>query len=231
MTSDQAVRLINSIAQLAGVFVWPAVILFVVMKFRAPLTELFRNAGELSLKGAGFEASVTRQREEAVASLGAAVVTRDDGGGEGEAPDLQDVYKALPSPRTQQRMQDSHVLWVDDQPGSNEYERRALEALGVDVDISTSTEDALTRIQWRRYDMIISDMGRPPDPRAGYTLLDALRSRGNQTPYFIYGSSRAPEHVAEARRNGAIGCTNSPTELMRTVTEVLSSRSRISSFA
>ena len=43
-----------------------------LVQFRAPLTELFRNAGQFSLKGAGFEASITRQREDAVAALGAA---------------------------------------------------------------------------------------------------------------------------------------------------------------
>ncbi len=226
MTSDQVIRLISAVAQLFSVFAWPALILFVVMQFRAPLTELIKNSGQFSLKGAGFEASITRQREEAVAALGAAVATRVEGSDAGKPPDLQEVATALPSPRTQQRIQDSYVLWVDDRPGNNNYERQVLEALGIRVDISTSTEDALSRIRWRSYDMIISDMGRPPDARAGYTLLDELRARGDQTPYFIYASSRAPEHVAEARKHGAVGCTNSATELVQTVTKVLSTRPR-----
>lgn len=228
LTSDQVIRLIGAVTQLFSVFVWPAVLLFVVVRFRVPLAELFKNAGQFSVKGAGFEASITRQREEAVAALGAAVATRGVDGGDTEVPsDLQEVANALPSPRNHQRIQDSCVLWVDDRPGNNNYERQALEALGIRVDISTSTEDALTRIRWRNYDMIISDMGRPPDARAGYTLLDELRTRGDQTPYFIYASSRAPEHVAEARRHGAVGCTNSATELVETVTKVLSARPRI----
>lgn len=227
MTSDQVTRLISAVAQLFGVFVWPALILVVVVQFRGPLTELLKNMGQFSLKGAGFEASIiTRQREEAVAALGAAVATRTEGSDVGKPTDLQKVATALPSPRTQQRIQDSYILWVDDRPGNNNYERQALEALGIRVDISTSTDDALSRIRWHNYDMIISDMGRPPDARAGYTLLDELRARGDQTPYFIYASSRAPEHIAEARRHGAVGCTNSATELVQTVTQVLSARSR-----
>jgi hypothetical protein len=70
LASDQVIRLINAVAQLFGVFVWPAVLLFVVVQFRTPLTELLKNAGQFSLKGAGFEASITRRREEAVAALG-----------------------------------------------------------------------------------------------------------------------------------------------------------------
>jgi DNA-binding NarL/FixJ family response regulator len=64
-------------------------------------------------------------------------------------------------------------------------------------------------------------MGRPPDARAGYTLLDKLRSAGNKTPFVIYASSRAPEHVREALKHGAIGCTNSPQELVGIVTGAL----------
>jgi len=70
----------------------------------------------------------------------------------------------------------------------------------------------------------ISDMGRPPDARAGCTLLDQLRGSGNQTPFVIYASSRAPEHVRESRAHGAIGCTNSLQELIAMVTTGLAAR-------
>jgi hypothetical protein len=69
-------------------------------------------------------------------------------------------------------------------------------------------------------------MGRPPDPRAGYTLLDALRSRGDRTPFIIYAGSRAPEHVAESRRHGALGCTNRPQEVIEMVLEAIGKSSR-----
>lgn len=118
----------------------------------------------------------------------------------------------------------ARALWVDDRPDNNRFERQALEALGIDIDLSTSTDDALERIGRRSYDVIISDMGRPPDARAGYTLLDQLRSTGNQTPFVIYASSRAPEHVRESRAHGAIGCTNSPQELIAMVTTALTAR-------
>ncbi|MEY2645381.1 MAG: hypothetical protein RLZZ611_2030, partial [Cyanobacteriota bacterium] len=69
--------------------------------------------------------------------------------------------------------------------------------------------------------VIVSDMGRPPDAQAGYTLLDRLRSTGNKTPYLIYAGSRSAEHVAESRRRGAIGCTNDPYELFEYIVEAL----------
>ena len=105
MTTDQAIRLISAVAQLFGVFVWPVVLLFVVVQFRAPLIELFKNAGQFSLKGAGFEASITRQREEAVAALGADVAMQVDGGDTEASPNPQEIANALPSRRAQQRIQ------------------------------------------------------------------------------------------------------------------------------
>jgi CheY-like chemotaxis protein len=113
---------------------------------------------------------------------------------------------------------------VDDRPDNNRFERQALEALGIDIDLSTSTDDALEKIRRRSYDLIISDMGRPPDARAGYTLLDELRRSGNHTPYVIYAGSKAPEHIREARERGAIGSTNVPQELITIVTNALATR-------
>jgi len=59
---------------------------------------------------------------------------------------------------------------------------------------------------------------------AGYTLLDKIRSGGNQTQFIIYAGSRAPEHVAELRTHGADGCTNRPDELFKKVLAALASQ-------
>ncbi|WP_428530863.1 response regulator [Rhodopila sp.] len=124
--------------------------------------------------------------------------------------------------RTLRKLQDSRVLWVDDRPENNKYERQALEAIGVEIVNSTATDDAIYRLRWQSFDAVISDMGRPPDSQAGYTLLDKLRSSGNQIPYIIYASSRSPEHRAEARRRGAVDCTNRAPELFAMVVSTLS---------
>lgn len=68
------------------------------------------------------------------------------------------------------------MLWVDDHPENNRNEQRAFEALGMRFTLSKSTDDALDQLSRRTYELIISDMGRGPDPQAGYTLLDQLTS-------------------------------------------------------
>ena len=182
--------------------------------------------GEFTLKGGGFEASAKRQRAEAAAALVAAAVSKPEAGASAaaNATDAQAaaaVVAEVVTPRALRRTAGSTVLWVDDRPDNNVHERRALEALGCRLVLATSTEDAQEKLKHNRVDAIISDMGRPPDPQAGYTLLDRLRTAGDQTPFIIYASSRAPEHRAEARRRGAVGTTNRPDELFEMVLGVL----------
>lgn len=110
------------------------------------------------------------------------------------------------------------LLWVDDIPSNNFYERRYLERRGFEITISLSTDDALGKLIRHEYGAIISDMGRPDDPRAGYTLLEWAQQLGKRMPPFIlYTSSRKPDHVAEARRRGALGQTNTPEELLELI--------------
>ena len=127
----------------------------------------------------------------------------------------------LITPRSSKQIAGARVLWVDDRPENNVYEQRSLEALGIHFDIATSTEDALILLSENKYDAVISDMGRPPDMRAGYTLLQELRKRKISTPFIIYAGSKRPQHVAEAREKGAIGTTNNPQELFEMVVDAL----------
>ncbi|MFD0449508.1 CHAT domain-containing protein [Rhodococcus aetherivorans] len=115
------------------------------------------------------------------------------------------------------------VLWVDDNPDNNVYERRSMAAYNINFVLALSTGKALAELRKQQFDAIISDMGRPPDPRAGYTLLEALRDSGDQTPYFIYAGSRDPEHVREALTRGAQGTTNRPDELLEMMLQTVSS--------
>jgi CheY-like chemotaxis protein len=87
------------------------------------------------------------------------------------------------TPRIFRQTSKSQVLWVDDNPGNNVHERRALEVFGINFVLAKSTEEALEKIQQQSFDAIISDMGRPGDSTAGFTLLQKLRSAGNKTPF------------------------------------------------
>ena len=218
MSVDDIVKLFDAITKLLNVLIWPGVLVFSLIRFGRNLGEFFSSLGELSLKGAGFEASLKRKQAEVAAALSAAAASRPDGDRSRESVVKEgmiaaDVIAEVVTPRAIRRARRSTVLWVDDNLNNNSYERQALEALGVSSVLAISTDEALKKISRQRFDAIISDMGRPPDSRAGYTLLDKLRSSGDQTPFIIYSGSRDLEHIAESRRHGAIGCTNNANEL------------------
>ncbi|MBD2234455.1 response regulator [Phormidium tenue] len=226
MSVDDIVKLFDAITKLLNVLIWPAIILFILVRFGQDLREFFSSLGELSLKGAGFEASLKKKQAEVVAALSAAAASKPDEDKTRESVAKEamiaaDIVADFVTPRAIRRASRSTVLWVDDNPNNNVYARQALEALGVSFVLAMSTDEALKKISRQRFDAIISDMGRPPDSRAGYTLLDKLRSSGDQTPFIIYASSRDPEHVAESRRHGAIGCTNNANELFEMVLSAL----------
>jgi CheY-like chemotaxis protein len=224
---DDIVKLLDAIAKLLNVLIWPAVLLFILIRFGRDLRDFIASLGELSVKGAGFEASLKKKQAEVAAALAVAAASRSDGdmsreSAAQEAKIAADVVSEIVTPRVIRRASRSTVLWVDDNPDNNLYERRALEALGVNFVLATSTEEALRKTSKQRFDAVISDMGRPPDPRAGYTLLGQLRANGDQTPFVVYAMSRDPKHVAESRRHGAIGCTNNANELFEMVLSALS---------
>ena len=114
------------------------------------------------------------------------------------------------------------VLWIDDRPDDNISERRAMEAYNVKFDLAKSTDEALIKLNKKRYDLIIGVTGTPLEPTGEYTLLRTLRSR-KLTPYYIYTGPGETEEISKARTDGAQATTNTPTELNSRVLAVLES--------
>ena len=155
------------------------------------------------------------------ALLGAAAAKND-----ADAEDISKIVDSAWSTGSAQPERDAkwmnRILWVDDRPNNNYYERRAFEALGIHFTLVESTDEALNKVARNKYAAIISDMGRLEGPREGYVLLDKLRKDGNRTPLFFYSTSNEPEHKQETRDHGGQGCTNDAQELFEMVTLAVS---------
>jgi CheY-like chemotaxis protein len=226
MNIDQTTKLIEAIASLVQALGWPLLVLFLILYFGSPLKKFLSDVGEFTFKAgaSGLEATAKRQQIEAAAFLGAASASKATDTSaqklppdEEKAREIANVVSQSVRPKGIRRLAEASVLWVDDNPSNNLYERKSLEALGIRFTLSTSTDDALEKLRAYKYDVIISDMGRSPDRQAGYTLLAEKQKLGDTTPYIIYAGSNAPEHKAEARQRGAFGSTNDPQELFQLV--------------
>ena len=110
------------------------------------------------------------------------------------------------------------ILWVDDNPDNNIYERQALSLIGFKFDLALSTNEAIKLLNKKKYVAIISDMGRVEGPKEGYTLLKEVRDKDKNIPFFIYAGSNLPEHTKEALKRGAQGSTNHSSELIDLIT-------------
>ena len=224
MAVDDFVKVVDAVTKLLGVVVWPALLAYLFVRFAPAFKEFFASLGEFTFKGGGFEATAKR-KQEATAALVAASVGRPDASNSPQSAAMEAREAAVVveqvDRRTLRKASSAWALWVDDRPDNNIYERQSLEALGVRFMIAKSTDEALDKLAKQHFDVVISDMGRPPDPRAGYTLLDRLREAGNRVPFVIYAGSNAPEHKAEAQRHGALGSTNRANELFRYVLTAL----------
>lgn len=152
-------------------------------------------------------------------SLAAAVSKQPGGSGDLNQEQLDEIIdlvsKTKKNPSSEKWK--NRVLWVDDRPENNVYERQAFEDQGLHFKLALSTEEALQILEHEKFAVIISDMGRKEGPEEGYVLLDALRKSGNRTPFVIYASSNLPEHKKMARERGAIGSTNRAQELFQLV--------------
>lgn len=229
MDFNQFVKLLELIISILQTLIWPATVLLILFYLRKPLIKFLNDLGELTFKAGPIETTAKRQQViEAAASLGAATAHWQN-----EAQDKQSIPDAekaievaklvdqLVTPTTSKQLEGATALWVDDRPAFTTYERQALAALGIQFTLSKSTEDALERLEQKRYDVVITDMSRPPDKYAGYALLEKMKGMKINTPCIIYASGKKPEYIAEARRRGAFGNTNEPEELFALVVQAI----------
>ena len=93
------------------------------------------------------------------------------------------------------------VLYVDDEPALLEIAKIYLEAGGeFTVDTLVSASEALNHLEFRKYDVIISDYQMPD--MDGIAFVHALRQRGNTTPFIIFTGKGREEVVIQALNEG-----------------------------
>jgi CheY-like chemotaxis protein len=129
------------------------------------------------------------------------------------------LMTGIPAEVLREKLTPRKVLWVDDNPDTNIWERQALESYGVEFVLAQDTAEAVQ--QWQEkgpFTAIISDMGRAGDAQAGYTLLSIVKEASIQVPYFIYTAADLEESLShDAKVRGAHGLTSDPDALVAMV--------------
>jgi CheY-like chemotaxis protein len=237
---DNAVKLIDALARFFAGIGWPLVCIIAVLWLAPALRDLISRINNFSGKGVGIEFNiVAEQRRDAANQLVAAKI--DQAKTQVGSAQLQNTSSRTPILNNQfdkflkealettsniqiDRTTGRQLLWVDDNPSNNIYERQSLSALGIRITSAISTEAALALLKTQHYDVIVSDMKRGQDGQAGYELLAKVREAGNTVPLIFYTSSATPDLVKEAKDRGAYGETNSPDNLITLVTSALGAK-------
>jgi CheY-like chemotaxis protein len=211
--------------QVIKIIIWPILILVLCIIFRGPISELIKPNPDQSMVVKVGPSGIEISR---VASAAAAVAA----GAAARAEQGQPVNQQVLANNLAQGIEASlrsgdvktlkrKILWVDDMPSNNDYLIRAFQDLGIVVTTSTSTSEAQKELSDNKFNLVISDMSRPDDDRAGLALIKIMRELNVQTPIIIYAAKWASEHKGQEKEIGAILITNDPSEIYSTVLKQL----------
>jgi CheY-like chemotaxis protein len=138
--------------------------------------------------------------------------------------DLQACVAAVPGFAVEPRRA-ARVLWVDDKPSNNEFERKHLRQHGLVFDCVVSTDEALQQLETETYDLVITDLGREHSSdrsfTAGEDFLDQPIIKDGGPPVIVYAGQWAMLKRTALLARGALEVTNDRAVLLRTALEVL----------
>jgi CheY-like chemotaxis protein len=138
--------------------------------------------------------------------------------------DVSALVKAIPVlaaiPRRAAR-----VLWVDDRPSNNEFERKNLRPYGIVFDNVVSTAEAVEQLANEHYDLVITDLGRTHSSdrsqTAGASFLKHPAVSQGGPPVIVYASRWALKQKDVLLRLGAQEVTASRQKLINSVLGLL----------
>jgi len=115
-------------------------------------------------------------------------------------------------------LRNAQMLWIDDSPDWINWEKQLLKKLGVEVTVAQSTEEAVAILASRTFPLIISDIARGEDKRAGLTGLSPIREAAPESQVIFYVADLDEE---KGPPPGSMGITNRPDELLHLILDVL----------
>ena len=142
--------------------------------------------------------------------------------------DVDACVAAVPALATAPRRA-ARVLWVDDRPANNEYERKLLRPHGIVFDNVVSTDEAVEQLKNETYDLVITDLGRRDSSdrsaTAGAAFLDQPVVRHGGPPVIVYAGRWAVAQRDDLVKRGALDVMANREHLLDTVLEVLGRKS------
>ncbi len=235
MSADQWVKLITLLTSFVQVIIWPFVVLAIALYLRKPISKFIGEMNELNLKTGSTEIVAKSKQAEIAVSLEAATTQIQNENLALKQPstietprEIAKLVNQTVTPQTVHNLKGVSILWVDDVPSNNTFIRHAMETLDIRFTICASTEEAIKELNLYAFDAIISDMGRPPDSQAGFTLLDKVKEMRIKSPFIIYArGGNKQENKEEAQKRGAYESVSGPQGLYKCVIDLFSTPGKV----
>jgi CheY-like chemotaxis protein len=211
----EASNILSSIAQL----LWPVVVAVLVIFLLPVIRRRIKDSDSLNVEVGGVKISVQRAAEDIRKLIN----------------DLQDRLNAIEGQTTTRDTKETteispplsrgnKILWVDDRPDANVYERARAKDAGYGIVEAESTVDAMQALASKGpVELVITDMARLEaggnyNPSAGLDLIRNLRETNDSTPIVVYSSRRSLAPVlSELQKLPNVFYTTSPTELINMI--------------
>lgn len=205
---ESLAKLVSALSSLA----WPAIFGLLIIKFYQPLKALIESARgrKFTIKVAGNELTMeeaSEQQRKIINDIQSKLAEVEKRLEKDQSVSLNSDISSTPN--------NKRILWVDDKPKNNSFLVASLRERGHAVDIALSTEEGLVKFKSQSYDIVISDMGRPDDKKAGITLAKEIRKTGSEVPFYIFCGGWAARNLRdEALSEGVNDITSSSTTLL-----------------
>lgn len=210
----QVSNIVSSIAQL----LWPVVVAVLVIVLLPVIRGLIKGSDSVNIEVGGAKISVQRAAEDIRKLINDLQDRLNAVEGQIVAQGNKEATKVTPLPRP------NKILWVDDRPDANVYERARVKDSGYEVLPAESTAAALRVLASEGpVQLIITDMARVEaggsyNTTAGLDLIKNLRKANDLTPVVVYSSRRSLAPVLEElQKLPNVSYTTSPTELINLI--------------
>ncbi len=134
----------------------------------------------------------------------------------------QPLIQRLIQQPTKIKLPRATIVWADDKPLNNVFERQAFASMGILCDSYTSNDEALTALDRVKYDLVVSDIGRKGRAETGWDLLAQVKKGHADTPFIFYTMGITEDIRSKAIANGAAGITETPDDLAQLVLNLIS---------
>lgn len=188
-SARDTVSKISSILHAISQILWPLLAMFVVIMLADPVLNAMQT-GNFKIKVLSLELTVDEVREQESELVDVLM------------QELKVVSKKLQtvSPHQQstknpfQNLKVRSLLWVEDTPENSALIISQMEKRKINIRIARSTEQAMSELQSKTFDLVITDMGRLEkgdffkNPTAGLELLRQIDQLDKPVPVLVYTS-------------------------------------------